>query len=127
MSDCSPNMNPYRVVRTIAERNTIPCDERINGMRVTVVGGDSTYKEYMLKGGDPCVNSNWEEIPSASTISQMTGHSTVEEDTATITDLYLNERFPDSLEGYRVTFLNLKSTFMKISADRWVITNNILN
>lgn len=126
MSDCGSGQIPYRVVQTIYERNTIPCSERLNGMLVTVVGSDSSYKQFMLQGGDPCVNSNWKPVLDLSAILSMVGHFTIEDDVnGEIEDIYLNTRFPKSLEGFRVTFLSLNTTFMKISGDRWVITNTV--
>lgn len=127
MNNCCENIPTYRVVNTITERNSIPCIERLNGMLVTVIGSDSSYKEYMLRGGDPCVNSNWTERFGMSQVNLNIGHVTIEDIiTEVISDLYLNTRFPQSMEGFRVTFLDLKSTFMKISGDRWVLTNSIL-
>lgn len=117
----------YLIVRTLSDRNTIPCIKRINGMKVTVIGDDFSYKEYMLQGGDPCVNSNWKENFSSAIVSTTIGHVTVEEViTSEITDLYLNQRFPKALEGFRVTFITLNSTFSKVSGDRWAITINTL-
>jgi len=50
----------YRVVRTVKERNAIDCCHRKLGMRVMVMGQDYSYKEYILKGENPCSNDNWE-------------------------------------------------------------------
>ena len=115
----------YRVVQTIYERNTIPCIERINGMIVTVVGNDLSYKQYMLQGSDPCVNSNW--VLYSTGIDTLGNHKSIEEElNLPITSSYLNSRFPTAKEGFKVTVLNLNTTFMKVFGDRWVMTNNIL-
>lgn len=127
MNNCCDNsvqILAYRVVQTIYERNTIPCEERLNGMIVTVVGPDSSYKQYMMQGGDPCVNSNWVETLNLNQIINTIGHVTVETDPLeTITDLYLNERFPGTQEGFTVFFLDRNTSFKKVSLGRWVITN----
>ena len=49
----------YRVVRTVKERNSIACCNRKLGMRVMVIGQDYSYKDYILKGENPCSNDNW--------------------------------------------------------------------
>lgn len=127
MNNCYPDGSPlptYRIVQSIYERNTIPCDERMNGLLVTIVGDNQTYKQYMLQGGDPCVNSNWVEILNLNEVKNRLGHVTIEtDDQDVITPAYLNERFPGTLEGFSVTFTNRNSTFTKISADRWGIQN----
>ena len=122
--NCENQIQHYRVVQTIHERNTLPCTERMNGMVVTVVGSDLSYKQYILKGGDPCVNSNWEEYgltPSA--VSELVGNFT---DFSTdlpdpITSTYLNNRFPGALEGFRFTAVALNTMFTKISSDTWIL------
>ena len=126
-NDCNEidSLAAYRVVQTIYERNTIPCIERINGMIVTVVGNDLSYKQYMLQGGDPCVNSNW--VLYSTGIDTLGNHKTIEVEIALpITSSYLNSRFPTVKEGFKVTVLNLNTTFMKVFGDRWVMTNNVL-
>ena len=127
MNNCCPDGSPlptYRIVQTIYERNTIPCEERMNGLLVTVVGNTQTYRQYMLQGGDPCVNTNWVEILNLNQVNNKLGHVTIETDNEdVITPLYLNERFPGTLEGFSVTFTNRNSTFTKISANRWGIKN----
>ena len=127
MNNCCPDGSPlptYRIVQTIYERNTIPCEERMNGLFVTVVGNTQTYRQYMLQGGDPCVNNNWVEILNLNQVNNKLGHVTIETDNEdVITPLYLNERFPGTLEGFSVTFTNRNSTFTKISANRWGIKN----
>lgn len=126
-NDCNEidSLAAYRVVQTIYERNTIPCVERLNGMLVTVVGADKSYLQYMLQGGDPCVNSNW--VLYSTGIDPLGNHKTIEEEVALpITSSYLNSRFPTAKEGFKVTVLNLNTTFMKVFGDRWVMTNNVL-
>ena len=127
MSNCCDEINlipPYRVVQTIYERNTLPCRERLNGMMVTVVGSDRSYKQYMMKGGDPCVNSNWVEMLSLNEVANTLGHVTIEsEDQEIITNIYLNERFPGTKEGFTVTFLDRNTSFKKVTGSRWVISN----
>lgn len=126
-NDCNEidSLAAYRVVQTIYERNTIPCIERINGMIVTVVGSDLSYNQYMLQGGDPCVNSNW--VLYSTGIDTLGNHQSIEEETnLPITSSYLNSRFPTAKEGFKVTVLNLNTTFMKVFGDRWVMTNNVL-
>lgn len=128
MSSCCEEKRifPYRVTQTIYERNTIPCAERVNGMIVTVVGPDSSYKQFMLKGGDPCSNSNWKVYHSVGEITEMIGHFTLDEPVALpITDNFLNARFPLAAEGFKVTIPSLNSTFMKIFNNRWIMSNNI--
>ena len=127
MDNCCDNsvqILAYRVVQTIYERNTIPCEERLNGMMVTVVGSDSSYKQYMMQGGDPCVNSNWVEMLNLNEVANTLGHVTVEtEEQEVITNLYLNERFPGTKEGFTVTFLDRNTSFKKVSGSRWAISN----
>lgn len=130
MNNCEECVRPtptYRVVQNISERNTIPCNERMNGMVVTVVGIDNSYKQYMLQGGDPCVNTNWKTINlNPIQLNSYIGHITIyEETTDPVTNTYLSNRFPESLEGFRVTIVSLNTTFMRIQNDTWVITNNI--
>lgn len=126
-NDCNEidSLAAYRIVQTIYERNTIPCVERLNGMLVTVVGANKSYSQYMLQGGDPCVNSNW--VLYSTGIDPLGDHKTIEEEaTLPITSNYLNSRFPTAKEGFKVTVLNLNTTFMKVFGDRWVMTNNVL-
>ena len=83
MNNCCPDGSPlptYRIVQTIYERNTIPCEERMNGLLVTVVGNTQTYRQYMLQGGDPCVNNNWVEILNLNQVNNKLGHVTIETD-----------------------------------------------
>jgi hypothetical protein len=116
---------PYRVVQTLYERNTMPCPERLNGMIVTVVGNDKDYKQYMLKGGDPCVNANWVDYQSPETYASFFGHETLTEPiTGPIEDSFLNARYPSAREGFRVSIPSLNATFMKIFNNAWVSTNN---
>lgn len=126
MSDCNKQI-PYRVVQTIYERNSLPCEERMNGMIVTVIGTDLSYKQYILKGGDPCVNTNWKDYNLDITdVKQAIGHesvNTIPEET--ITSIYLNTRFPKAIEGFRVTYTTLNTTFMKIFGDSWIMAGNI--
>lgn len=51
----------YKVVSDITCRNNIPCEYRKLGMQVMVIGPDTSFKRYILKGEDPCSNDNWEE------------------------------------------------------------------
>lgn len=126
---CHESVRHYRVVNSIFERNTIPCEERINGMLVTVTGLDNSYKQYILKGGDPCVNTNWKEFGlSYPNIEKAVGHETIpslESQYLPVTSSYLNSRYPESKEGFRVTVSNLNTTFMKVYGDVWVMTNNV--
>lgn len=118
----------YRVTQTIYERNTIPCIERVNGMIVTVVGEDNSYKQYILKGGDPCVNENWKEYGlDKASLSIFIGHETVPDiPQGPITSSELNSKFPEALEGFRVTYTSLNTTFMKIFNNQWIMSGNIL-
>lgn len=130
MCDCTTcgdrRIFPYRVVRTIYERNSIPCDERLNGMLVTVVGADSSYKQFMLKGGDPCVNENWRPYDPIGSFTDRAGHFTLTLPlTIPLTDEYLNANFPTAVEGFRVTVPSLNTTYMKIAGEQWVMGNNI--
>lgn len=127
MSNCDEINASYKIVQTITERNTIPCEERINGMIVTVVGNDFSYKQYMLKGGDPCVNSNWKPHNlSIEELNDVIGHKTITtEVTVPITSSELNTRFPKAKEGFQVTYTALNTTFMKIFDDSWLMSNNI--
>lgn len=125
---------PYRVVQNLREMNTIPCSERIRGMKVVVIQGTAgtetpPYTEYMLQGNDPCNNDNWKKVTVDNIVLENTvGHATEETlDENPITDEYLNLKYPAVLEGFKVTVLPINTTFMKISQGRWVITNNILN
>lgn len=135
MNNCNKTpIFPYRVVQNLRERNSIPCAERIRGMKVVVVqestnGGDPAYTEYMLQGTDPCNNGNWKKVTVDKIVLENTvGHATEEiMDEYPITDGFLNLKYPNVLEGFKVTILPLNATFMKISRNRWVITNNILN
>lgn len=133
--NCGPlPIFPYRVVQNLREMNTIPCSERIRGMKVVVIQGvvgteTPPYTEYMLQGNDPCNNDNWKKITVDNVVLENTvGHTTEETlDEDPITDEYLNLKYPAVLEGFKVTVLPINTTFMKISQGRWVITNNILN
>lgn len=137
MSKCNCNSTPifpYRIVQNLRERNSLPCSERIRGMKVVViqgtVGSDTPpYTEYMLQGIDPCNNANWKKVSFDDYVFNNTiGHATEEiMDEDPITNEYLNLKYPLVLEGFKVTILPLNTTFMKISEGRWVITNNILN
>lgn len=130
---------PYRVVQTLSERNTIPCDERVNGMIVTVVQAGTiadesgipppAFTQYMLQGGNICSNASWKKYSvDSGVLTTSVGHVTeeivVDEP---LENEYFNTKYPRALEGFRVTVLPLNTTFMKISNNRWVITNNILN
>lgn len=133
--NCGPlPIFPYRVVQNLREMNSLPCSERIRGMKVVVVQGvvgteTPPYTEYMMQGNDPCNNDNWRKITVDNVVLENTvGHATEETlDEDPISDEYLNLKYPAVLEGFKVTILPLNTTFMKISQGRWVITNNILN
>ena len=133
--NCGPlPIFPYRVVQNLKERNSLPCAERIRGMKVVVVQGvvgteTPPYTEYMMQGNDPCNNDNWRKITVDNVVLENTvGHATEETlDEDPISDEYLNLKYPAVLEGFKVTVLPINTTFMKISQGRWVITNNILN
>ena len=51
----------YHVVKTITDRDNIQCCYRKQGMKVLVVGNDSSFKEYVLKT-DNCKENIWEEV-----------------------------------------------------------------
>lgn len=136
---------PYRVVQNIQERNTIPCVERKDGMIVTVVNDTIPYTQYILKGGDPCINSNWKNYTeyiketTKETVRESllelikeffseNYHETVIDNTLTnVTNEYLNTNYGEKLEGFRVHFTSLGTTFTKIKDNVWVMTNNLLN
>lgn len=64
MSNCNNSCSellvaPYRVVQNIQERNTIPCYERVKGMIVIVINDTIPFTQYILKDGDPCLNTGW--------------------------------------------------------------------
>ena len=61
----------YKVVSGITCRNNIPCEYRKLGMQVMVVGPDASFKSYILKGEDPCLNNNWEEVTIENTEVQV--------------------------------------------------------
>lgn len=133
--NCGPlPIFPYRVVQNLKEMNSLPCAERIRGMKVVVIQGvvgseTPPYTEYMMQGNDPCNNDNWRKITVDNVVLENTvGHATEETlDEDPISDEYLNLKYPAVLEGFKVTVLPINTTFMKISQGRWVITNNILN
>ena len=133
--NCGPlPIFPYRVVQNLKERNSLPCSERMRGMKVVVIQGvvgtgTPPYTEYTMQGNDPCNNDNWRKITVDNVVLENTvGHVTLESlDETPISNTYLNNRYPSTLEGFRVTILPLNTTFMKISNGRWVITNNILS
>lgn len=136
MSNCNCGklpIFPYRIVQNVRERNSIPCSERLIGMKVLVIlgsiNGDFPYTEYMLQGTDPCNNNNWRKVTvDGNTLENTVGHATIEVlDENPITNAFLNLKYPNVLEGFKVTILPLNTTFMKISGGRWVLTNNILN
>lgn len=131
MCDCKQPIYPFRVVNNRAERNTIPCDERTNGMIVTVV--NENYIQYQLqtpKGGDICANINWKKVSfDPNDLVQYLGTFVEDElpDDNTISSLYLDTKYPNSLPGFRVMIVPLNTTFMKVQQGRWVITNDIIN
>lgn len=117
--NCTDPVLPYRVVQKRAEMRAIPCDERINGMIVTVIEED--YKQYMLKGGDRCNNNNWvENSIDLSVILNTMGHDILEYGNCSdLTDSLLNEFYPDAKPGFRVTVEVCQVTYMKINDGRW--------
>ena len=136
----SPNPFPiYRIVQNLTERNTIPCDERARGMLVTVIQASAVpdesgfpppaFTQYMLQSLDICNNTSWVKYSVDNhTLATKVGHKTEEQLVAQeITSQYLNNKYPKALEGFQVTITPLNSTFMKVSSDRWVLTNNFLN
>ena len=136
----SPNPFPiYRIVQNLTERNTIPCDERMRGMLVTVIQASAVpdesgsippaFTQYMLQGVDICNNISWVKYSvDNDTLTTKVGHKTEESLVSEeITNLYLNNKYPKAIEGFQVTITPLNSTFMKVSSDRWVLTNNFLN
>ena len=140
MSDCNKTpIFPYRVVQNYAERNSIPCTERIRGMIVTVITTSNVtdetgtipppFTQYMLQGMNICDNSSWVRYSVDNIILSMTvGHKTENEEVSQpISNSYLDNKYPKALEGFKVTIVPLNTTFMKISEGRWVITNNIVN
>lgn len=67
-----------------------------------------------------CLNGNGSNSPY--------GHVTIDLDSSTVIDNdFLNDKYPNAPEGFKVTVTPLNTTFMKISGDRWVMTNNIIN
>lgn len=125
----SNNKELYKVVKSIKEMNLIPCKERSLGMIVTVLKEGFTYDQYILVGTDHCQNSYWEKYGmKVDDLAEYLGGETIgETPDEPITDRYLNERFPNSIEGFKVTFLELNTTFMKVFGDRWIMSNNFLN
>lgn len=141
MNNCGCNkvpIFPYRIVQTLAERNTIPCNERIDGMIVTVVQGSNVpdkddklpkpYTQYMLKGNNICNNNNWVKVIDTMQLQDQIGHATefelIDDE---LTDEYLNNRYPNALEGFRVTIKPLNTTFNKLSDGTWTMSNSIKN
>lgn len=122
---CKEPVIAYRVVKTLLERNNIPCEERMEGMIVTVIGTDKSYKQYILRG-EPCANSSWVSYGmDKELLKTYIGHITVVSNrNENITSEYLNSRFPEALEGFKVTFSNLNTTFMKIFDDEWIMSGN---
>ncbi len=120
MCSCGNSPEAYKVVQNLSQMRSIPCDERIIGMTVVVVG--SKYKKYQLEGGDPCNNNNWKSLEfSVEDIQKSIGHKTIVEnlDSELITKEYLNNRFPTSMEGFMVTVISLNTTFLKIEGGSW--------
>lgn len=118
----------YRVVRTISERNTIPCDERINGMLVTVQNAsrNKKYVLYMLQGIDACSNSNWVEYITLDLIEELFGNMVIEDEvTEEVTAEYLNTLYPNARSGFRVTFTTLNTSFIRLFDGSWVMNNNV--
>lgn len=133
---CNTPFPIYRIVQTQAERNSIPCDERMNGMIVTVVEGSTLeqgrlirpYTRYMLQGGDACNNNNWKKLIDQDSVEESVGHvtETVAQDPP-LTNDYFNNKYPNSKEGFKVTITPLNTTFMKIKGNVWVLSNSIKN
>lgn len=75
----------YRVVRTVKERDSIDCCHRKLGMRVMVIGQDYSYKDYVLKGENPCANDKW----------YLTSNGSGEIDTINDSDVILLDDYSD--------------------------------
>ena len=132
MGDCNcKNLVPaFRVVQTISERNGIPCDERLDGMVVVVV--NDNYQAYKLKPSkntDVCGNTGWvRDNLNYNDIRDKFGHYTetvYEGNYDDITALYLNTKYPDVMEGFRVFIEPLNTTFEKIKGTSWKIYSSI--
>ena len=52
----------YVVVKTVEERDSISCCDRLPNMVVLVVGSDFSFKEYSLQGDKICEEPQWVEI-----------------------------------------------------------------
>ena len=126
MGDCNcKNLVPaFRVVQTISERNGIPCDERLDGMVVIVV--EDNYQAYKLKpisNKDVCLNNSWvRDNLNYEDIRNKLGHYTENEYESNgddITTLYLNTRYPQVMEGFRVFIEPLNITFEKVEGEYW--------
>lgn len=112
---------PYRVVKTISERDNIPTEERVLGLTVTVI--DENFQQYMLQG----LPATWVKVGVQSELIQNSyGHVTVSDNVSSISKAGLNSKFPDAKEGFRVTYTALSTTFMKVFNGEWVMTNNKL-
>lgn len=125
---CLQPIQPYRIVRTIKERNAIPCEERMDGMLVLVI--EDSYTRYVMKGGNNyCNNLNWKkDTISDEDLVLKIGHVTEDvEVSEPIESEYLNNKYPTALEGFRVTVEPLNTTFQKVSRNRWSIIANFLN
>ena len=128
--DCIPQPFPhYLAVETISERNSIPCDERKNGMLVSVKSiSGGNYVMYMLKGGDPCNNTNWKEYNSINELLNSYGMAQVDTEVSenlTITAQLLNENYPQAQAGFRVYYTKLNTYFTKLNNGDWVMSNNV--
>lgn len=118
-------LHAYRVTDTISERNRIPCNQRLRGMLVTVIGKDESFKSYMLKGKDICSNDSWElfqGFKQENAIDHVTIQGIPSPYETKIVNL--NQTYPDVKEGFRITYPDLETTFTKIAGNKWVTTNS---
>ena len=133
MNNCNECMEMgfphFKVVANLSERNSIPCDQRVDGMLVNVRDLPGTnHKIYMLKGDDICNNGNWKEYNTLDYFRETLGHVIITEQIPTdflVTSPYLNTRFPKAESGFRVTYTELNTSFMKLDDGNWVLTNYI--
>lgn len=126
-NNCTDPILPYKVVQSKAEMRSIPCDDRINGMVVTVI--NEGFKQYQLQGGDICNNNNWVKYGiTMEDINSVMGHDILEVgDCAELTDETLNGFYPVAKPGFRVTTEACNATYMKINDNRWVVYSTFNN
>jgi len=124
---CTEPILPYRVVQTRAEMRSIPCDERINGMIVTVI--QENFKQYQVRGGDICNNNNWvDNTVDLTVIYNTMGHDVLETgDCEDLTNEVLNTYYPEAKPGFRATVEACQVTYMKINDSRWLAYSTFSN